>query len=153
MAVGKIAAGAVVLAVGAYLLYQRDMDRAAERDRRAGLDAATVLPSSVRQEWFRQLDRAIDERVLVHDGRLRILEYGGAVTYLPLPIVELSCDPLLGIWIGEAGVEEGSTMTLIGFDGLSEPELPVGATSPAATQLFIDLCDHLSDEITALGGS
>lgn len=106
---------------------------------------AAVLPAGVREQWFAAMSRAFAEKVQVRGGRIQLTTSIG-VKWVPLSQTSVSCDSF-GIAITELG-DEGAELALVGGlpgeRGIPKPDLVVGNTSPAARQLYSDLCAQLS---------
>ncbi len=122
-------------------------DQIAEERRQASL--AIVVPSGVREQWIQALDRAMDERLLIYKGRLRIRYIKNGYTYVPLANLQVYCDPWFGIQLTSSDAELAATLKLTG--DLFGPEIESSVKeSPAAGNLMDELCRRVLDRIASL---
>jgi len=126
----------------------------AEERRQASL--AIVLPTGVREQWIQALDRAMDERLFLYKGRLRIPnDLSNGYTYVLLSNLQIECDTDSGVWLTSPDGEEGiALLDTYGFGGPTTfewPELERDVKdSPAAGNLMDELCRRVLDRITSL---
>ncbi len=138
----------------------------AEERRQASL--AIVLPTGVREQWIQALDRAMDERLLLYKGRLRIPnDLTNGYTYVLPSNLQVSCDTDSGVWLTSPDAEEGialldphgrlggpTTFELLrsgAIDDSFRPELERDVKdSPAAGNLMDEICCRVLDRITSL---
>lgn len=127
-------------------------------EREALSKTATVLPPGVRQQWFATLDEAMKEELSIYKGRVRIRDWLGGVSYVPIAGLQAECSPLVGVSLiaPGGGKDVESSINLIGGwrastgQDVGLPELGVDEFSPAAIALMDDLCRHLVDRLEAM---
>ncbi len=146
--------------------WQADRARIAEEqphkisEERRQASLAIVLPIGVREQWIQALDRAMDERLFLYKGRLRIPNgLTNGYTYVLLSNLQIECDTDFGVWLTSPDAEEGIALLdplrladharLV--DDPFRPELERDVKdSPAAGNLMDELCRRVLDRITSL---
>jgi len=133
------------LVAGVLILRNCEQQEARRKAARAA-NEATVLPAGVREQWFAAMSRAYLDKVQIRGGRIQLATMSG-VKWVPLSQTSVTCD-YFGVSIAEPG-EDGAELALVGGlpgeHGAPKPELGVGIMSPAARQLYSDLCSQLAD--------
>ncbi len=119
----------------------------AEERRQASL--AIVLPTGVREQWIQALDRAMDERLFLYKGRLRIRYIKNGYTYVPLANLQVYCDPWFGIQLTSSDAEGAASLKLTGDLFGLELDRDV-KDSTAVGNLMDELCRRVLDRITSL---
>ena len=119
-----------------------EREKNAQLDKKRKLETAELAPG-VRERWFDKVDSAIIENVKIVGGRMMMSDNLGSVEMTPLSQVSIECDSF-GIRFSD-GRTDGNDVELI--DHIQDNEglfLDFPSDSPAAKELYQDLCHHLA---------